>query len=123
MSFYLILLIHIFTAAVAQIFFKKGISALGTLEFSLSNIFALIPRILQNVWLLSGMFLFGISFLVYLFVLSRFQLNIVYPTVVSSGIIIISLASWFFFKETLSWLQISGIILIIFGIFLLAVKG
>jgi len=120
---YLILLIPIFTAATAQLFFKKGMTMIGSLEFSLSNIFSLIPRILQNVWLVSGMFLFGISFLVYLFVLSKYQLNVAYPIIVSAGIIIISVASWFLFKETLSWLQIIGIISIIFGIFLLATKG
>ena len=119
----LVLIIPIFAAATAQVFFKKGISALGRLDFSLANLLALIPKIMQNGWLLSGMVLFGISFLVYLFALSKYQLNIAYPIFVSSGIILISLASWFFFRETLSWLQISGILLIIFGIFLLAIKG
>jgi len=123
MPTYLTLLIPILTASTAQVLFKKGISSFGSLEFSLANLFALIPRILQNIWLLTGMFLFGISFLAYLFILSKSQLNIVYPIVVSSGIIIISLASWFLFKETLSWLQILGIVFIIFGIYLLAIKG
>ncbi len=119
----LILIIPIFMAAIAQLCLKRGISGWGSLDFSLSNIFSLIPRILQNGWLLSGMFFFGISFLVYLFALSKLQLNIAYPIFVSAGVIIISLASWFFFKETLSWFQISGIILIIFGILLLTTKG
>ncbi len=122
-STFLVLIIPILTAATAQIFFKKGISSLGRLDFSLANLLSLIPKILQNGWLLSGMFLFGISFLVYLFTLSKYQLNIAYPIFVSSGIILISLASWFFFRETLSWLQIAGIVLIIFGIFLLAIKS
>ena len=119
----LVLMIPIFAAATAQVFFKKGISSLGKLDFSLANLLSLIPKILQNGWLLSGMILFGISFLIYLFALSKYQLNIAYPIFVSCGIILIALASWFFFRETLSWLQISGIALIIFGIFLLAVKS
>lgn len=119
----LVLIIPIVTAAVAQLCFKKGISSLGRLDFSFSGVLSLIPRILQNGWLVGGMILFGISFLVYLFALSKSQLNIAYPIFVSAGVIIISLASWFFFKETLSWLQISGVVLIIFGIFLLATKG
>ena len=122
-SFILVLIIPILTAATAQIFFKKGISALGRLDFSLVNFLSLIPKIIQNGWLLSGMFLFGISFLVYLFALSKYQLNIAYPIFVSSGIILIALASWFFFRESLSWLQISGMVFIIFGIFLLAIKS
>jgi len=121
----LILIIPIFTAAIAQLLFKKGISGLGmgNLDFSISGILSLIPRILQSGWLISGMILFGISFVVYLFALAKFQLNIAYPIFVSAGIILIATASWFLFKETLSWPQVFGIVAIIFGIFLLATKG
>lgn len=119
----LILLIPIIAASVAQIFFKKGLLVLGRLDFSLANFLALIPKILQNIWLISGMILFAASFLFYLFSLSKFQLNIIYPIFVSAGIIIVSLASWFFFKETFSWPHIIGIISIIFGIFILGAKA
>jgi len=120
---YLISLIPILTAATAQVFFKKGVLTLGELSFSVQGFLGLIPRIFQNIWLMSGMALFGIAFLIYLFVLSKFQLNIIYPILVSSGIVIISLASWVFFKEALSWLQILGIVFIVFGIFLLQTKA
>lgn len=123
MSFYLILFIPIITATVAQIFLKKGISDLGSLDFSFSNFFALIPRILQNIWLVAGIILFGLSLVVYLFALSKIRLSIAYPIFVSAVLILITLASWFFLKESISWLQISGIIFILFGIFLLATKG
>ena len=95
---------------------------MGHLDFSLANMFLLIPKILQNSLLVLGVILFGISFLFYLFSLSKFQLSVIYPIFVSAGIIIVALASWFFLKETLSVLQILGIISIIFGIFLLATK-
>ncbi len=98
-------------------------SSFGSLDFSLTNLLYLIPKVLQNGWLLGGAALYGTSFFVYLFALSKFQLNAVYPIFVSAGIVIVSLSSWFFLKEALSWLQILGIISIIFGIFLLATKG
>lgn len=123
MSSYLIIIIPIITASIAQLLFKKGISSWGSLDFSLTNLLSLIPRILQNGYLMTGAVLFGISFLVYLFSLSKFQLSVVYPIFVSAGIILVSLASRFFLKESLSWLQILGIVIIIFGIFLLATKS
>lgn len=122
MQSYLILIIPIITASIAQVLFKRGISALGGLDFSLANLLSLVSKILQNGLLVSGVILFGISFLFYLFSLSKFQLSVIYPIFVSSGIIIVSLASLLFLKENLSWLQISGIVIIIFGIFLLATK-
>ena len=112
---FLILIIPIFATVGAQLCLKKGVLGLGGLNFSFSNIFSLIPRIF--------LVLFGISFLVYLFALSKFQLNIVYPVLVSAGIVLIALASWALFKESLSLLQVLGIILIIFGIFLSVPRG
>ena len=119
---YFIILIPIIAGSIAQLLFKKGVSSLGSLNFSLSNLLSLIPKILQNGYLVIGIILFGISFLVYLFALSKSQLSVIYPIFVSAGIIIVSLASWFFLKESLSWPQILGIVIIIFGIFLLAIK-
>lgn len=120
---FLIIIIPIIFASAAQILLKRGILVLGSLNFSLANLLHLIPQVLLNGWLLGGAVLYGASFFMYLFTLSKFQLNIIYPTFVSTGIVIISLASWFFLKEALSWPQILGIISIIFGIFLLATKG
>lgn len=118
-----ILLIPIFAIAAAQLCYKKGVLGLGELNFSYSGFLNLIPRIFQNGWLIMGIALFGIGFLLYLFVLNKIQLNVAYPVLVSGGIILITIASWFLFKESLSWLQILGIITIIFGIYLLLPKG
>ncbi len=117
-----ILSIPIITASLAQIFFKKGIAAFGDLGFSFSELLRLIFGIFQNPRLFTGAILFGISFIFYLLALSRFQLNFAYPVMVSAGIIIIAFASWPLFGERLSWLQALGMILIIFGIFLLVSK-
>ncbi len=59
----LLFAVSVLTAAGAQLCLKKGVLKLGELSFSLSGIFSLIPDVLQNVWLLLGMFLFGISFI------------------------------------------------------------
>jgi multidrug transporter EmrE-like cation transporter len=118
-----VLLVSIITASTAQIFLKKGVSSLGDLSFSFSNVLYLIFNILRNGWLFGGMLLFVISFLFYLFVLSKLRLNFAYPVMVSVGIILVAIGSWFFLGEYLSWRQIIGVILIIFGIFLLFPKG
>ncbi|MBI2626586.1 MAG: hypothetical protein HYW69_03275 [Candidatus Nealsonbacteria bacterium] len=120
MQSYLTLIIPVVTAFTAQIFFKKGISSIKNLDFSPAKIFFLVPQILKNIWLASGILIFGISFLSYIFALSQFQLSVVYPILVSAGIILISLASKFMFKESLGFFKIAGIIFIISGIFLLA---
>lgn len=116
---FLILGFAILSAVFAQLLLKKGVLKLGVLDFSIQGLLGLIPRILQNVWLLGGLFLLGVAFLLWLFVISKIKLNVAYPVVASLTIGLISLFSWLLFKEHLGLIQILGIALIIFGILLL----
>lgn len=120
---FLMLVASVLTTVSAQLCLKKGVAGLGDLNFSFSNIFSLIFRILQNGWLIAGLFFLGISFLIWIFVLSKFQLNVIYPVMVSLNFSLITVASWFLFKEYLSFVQILGIAVIIFGTFLVLFKG
>lgn len=119
----LFFIISILTAASAQLCLKEGVSRLGGLNFSLFNIFSLIPNILRNNWLLLGLFLFGISLVLWLFILSKIRLNIAYPIAISVEVSLASLGSWFFFHEYLSIFQVLGIIIVMAGVFLLTTKG
>lgn len=101
----------------AQLCFKKAILKMGALDFSLANAFSLVGRIVQNVWIISGVVLFGIGFLLWLFVISRLQINIAYPITIALQTILITVGSWLFFKEYLSLYQIIGIAIVILGIF------
>jgi len=123
LQIFLVLAASVLTTVSAQLCLKKGVAGLGDLNFSFSNIFSLIFRILQNGWLITGLFFFGVSFLVWIFVLSKFQLNVVYPVTVSVNFCLITIASWFLFKEYLGFVQILGIATIIFGTFLVLFKG
>lgn len=96
---------------------------MGELDFSFSEIFSLIWQIVQNIWILTGAFLFVISFLIWLFIISKLQLNIAYPIIIGSEVVLVSLASWFLFKEYLSFFQILGILFVVLGIFLLSSKA
>lgn len=119
----LFLVISIFTTVGAQLCLKHGVSSLGAFNLSLSGFFLLILRVFQNIWLLGGLFLFGISFLLWLVLLSKLQLNILYPVSVGSNFCLITIASWFLFKEYLSPIQILGIAVIMLGVFLVLPKG
>lgn len=116
---FLLLGISISLTTIAHLLLKKGITLIGKLEFSLTNFISLIFQIFQNPYLFLGLFFFGVAFFFWLFVLSKIQLNIVYPISISLNLCLITIASWFLFKEYLSFYQILGIGFIIFGIFLL----
>ena len=115
--------ISICTTVGAHLLFKKGVLKLGELNFSFSSMFHIVGQILQNVWIILGVILFGISFFTWLFILSKMQLNIAYPIIISVEAILVTIISWFLFHEYLSWPQILGIVAIIIGIFLIYTKG
>lgn len=106
----------------AHLCFKQGVVVLGELNFSLAGVFHLIWQVLTNIWLLTGMILFGLSFLLWVVIISRLQLNIIYPIVIGSEVTLVAILSWFLFREYLAFWQIAGIAAIILGIFLL-LKG
>ncbi len=115
----LFLAISIFATVTAQLLLKKGTLLLGKLEFSLPNLLNLIFQVFHNVYLFLGLFAFGIAFLFWLFVLSKIQLNVIYPISTSLTLCLVTAASWFLFKEYLSFYQVLGIGFIVFGIFIL----
>ncbi len=120
---YILLAVSILITAASQLLFKKGVLKMGELNFTFSGIISLISGIFHNIYLLVGIFLFGTSFLLWLFILSKVQLNVAYPVALSIEVTLVSIGTWFLFHESLSAFQILGIVFIIAGICLIVPKG
>lgn len=106
----------------ANLFLKKGVSDIGSFNLSLPQIPKLFVQIITNLWIVIGLVLLGLGFFAWILLLNKTKLNILYPTVVSLQIILISMLSWIFLKEPLSLVQGFGIITIVVGIFLIVAK-
>lgn len=119
MIYFIALFVTILSAAAAQLSIKKGVSQLGQLTFSFGGILKLIIQLIKNFYIILGLFLLGIAFLIWIFVISKKQLNVAYPVSASLSIILVTFFSWILFREQLSPYQIGGVIFIISGIFLL----
>ena|SRR3989344_8361291 len=120
---YSILFANIFISALANILLKRGSLALeGLLIFpkTAKEAFEFVILIFKNFYVLGGLAAFGIAFVLWVWLLSKMQLNIFYPIALSTQIILIGLASRFLFKEPLSAIQMAGIFIVIIGVFLLA---
>lgn len=110
---YLLLLLDIILTVSAQLALRMGARQL---QSGLS--LALIFEPLKNMFLLAGMALFAVSFFLYVFILSKLQLNIVYPVATGTILVLITILSHFFLKETLTTLQVVGILTILVGVIL-----
>ncbi len=109
--YYLLALDVVFTVS-AQVLLRIGAHRLGGSGLSASLIF----EPLKNIYLFLGLFLYAVSFFLYIVVLSKIQLSVAYSVGVGTGLILITIISYFFFKETLTALQITGIGVILVGI-------
>ncbi len=76
--------------------------------------------VLVNPMVLSGIVLFGLNIVCYAYALSRIPLSTAYPIMTSLGFLIVILASTLMLHETLSAIQIAGIVLILAGVTMVA---
>ncbi|MEM4331073.1 MAG: EamA family transporter [Candidatus Pacearchaeota archaeon] len=111
MSKTLLILLVMFCALLGsfgQIFFK-----LASKSFSLS-----IEGILKNPYFFFGVFLYGISAILFIFSLKQGELSVLYP-VIATSYIFVTFLSFFFFKESITTYKIFGVILIVLGVWLI----
>jgi multidrug transporter EmrE-like cation transporter len=73
-----------------------------------------------NYYLVLGLLLFASNILFYVLALKRINLSIAYPIMSSGGFLIISVFSVYYLRETLTTLQIGGIVMIAAGIAMVA---
>lgn len=116
---YLFLIIALVLNAAANVLMKIGAIHSGKAALA-SGFSEKVILFIKNPYLLFGIFLFGLNIIFYFFALTKIKLSIAYPIMTSGGFLIISIVSVLFFKESLSSLQIFGIILLAIGITLVA---
>jgi len=112
---YFLLVIDIVLTVGAQLALRQGAR---TLEVSSGISVGIVVDFLKNSFLMIGLLLFGVSFFLYVFILSRLQLNVAYPVATGAILILITVISHFVLKETLTTLQVVGILAIALGIVL-----
>lgn len=69
-----------------------------------------------------GILLYGTSFLLYMYLISKFDLGYIIPLTTALVYILVFIASFVVFKEAFTALKIAGIILIVTGVVLLNIK-
>lgn len=118
MIFALILLGVLLNAA-AQLLLKAGMSQIGHFEFSVGNAFPIALKVMGNMPIIGGLFLYVVSVVVWLLVLSRVEVSYAYP-MLSIGYVVNAIAAYYLFGEPLTSLRMLGIFIIIAGVYLVA---
>lgn len=120
MDVLILILVSICLGAVGQISLKYGMNNLGNFEvsyFFTSRIFDL----LKEKFVMAGIFLYALSTILWLSILSKAELSFAYP-LIAAGYVVVAILSKFIFNDNLGLGRLGGIILIIIGVILIVSK-
>ncbi len=105
-----LLLLSVGLGSIAQILYKKGMS--GKLKkFSAIGLI----KLFFTKKIASGLILYVISAVIYLYALSRAQLSYAYPFY-AAGYALVTFLSWKFLNEKINRERLIGIIIIVIGV-------
>lgn len=101
--------------AVAQLSLKAGTRAIGTFSFSMENALPVFVQLMTNWSIISGLFCYAVSVVVWVMALSRVEVSVAYP-MLSIGYIVNLLFAHWLFGEPLTGMRIAGILVIMVGV-------
>jgi multidrug transporter EmrE-like cation transporter len=116
MKYLPIILLGVLLNAAAQLCLKEGMRRIGHFDFVWSNVLPIGIQVAGNIFILAGLFLYVVSVAVWILVLSRVEVSFAYP-LLSVGYIVNAVAGYYLFQENLSLPRVTGILIIIVGVF------
>lgn len=116
---FLLVLAGVLLNAAAQLLLKAGVSRVGVIHLQLNTIVAAGWKLAFEPHILGGLACYVVSVVVWILALSRVPVSIAYP-MLSLGYVVTAVAAWLIFGETLGAMRITGIAVIIVGVYLVA---
>ncbi len=113
-----IIIFGVLLNAVAQLLLKEGMRRIGYFAFHWDNIIPIGLRVAANPFVIGGLVIYVVSFVVWLLVLSRVAVSFAYP-MLSLGYIFNAVAAYYLFNENVSLTRFAGICVIVLGTYLI----
>ena len=114
----LLILSSVSLNAFALLFIRKGMLKIGSVSLAFDQLFNMVLAVFTNIYLLAGMFSYGISIILWMVVLSKVNVSLAYPFL-SIGYIITAVLAYLLFNEPITFQKVLGIIIICIGVFIL----
>ncbi len=119
---YTLILIGVVLNACAQLMLKAGADRVGEVEIQLQSIALAGKELAFSAPIIGGLTCYVLSVVVWILALSRVEVSIAYP-MLSIGYVVNAFAAWVLFGETLTALRLTGIVVIILGVWMVASSG
>jgi len=98
---------------------KKGVLQVGAFSSNISEIGSFFMKAFTNVYVISAVILTVITALTWILALSKAELSHIYPFMALSYVLV-ALFSLLIFREDITVLRWTGIVIICFGVFLVS---
>jgi len=102
----------------AQLLLKETMNRIGAFSFSFHNIIPIGSKVLFNPFFIPALCCYILSMIVWLLVLSRLEVSVAYP-LTSIAFIFTAVFAAIFLGENFTMVRLTGIVVIIVGIYLL----
>jgi len=109
-----LIIIETVLVVVAQLMLRYGATKLEMQTLGV----AMFVESIQSAWIMTGLALHGISFFLYVYILSKLRLNVFYPIATGATLVLITVFSVIILKEKLTAAQVAGISVIMVGMVL-----
>ena len=103
----------------AQLLLKARTNSVGMFEFSRDNLLPVGWQLATEPHIIGGLGCYLVSVVVWIMALSRVEVSIAYP-MLSIGYVVNALAAWYLFGEAVTLTRLTGIGVIIVGVYLVA---
>lgn len=120
MSFLQLLIISVTCNVTANILLKTGVTKLGGITLAKTDLIAEFLKVIFSPFIIGGLILYGISFILWLRVLSFNDLSRAYPIFVTFVFLLTTLGSARLLGESINSQRVIGMIIAIVGIYLIA---
>lgn len=117
--YFVLILINTLMLAGGQFLWKAGMQAAGSQSFGSPES---LLRLIFSPYVLSGLGLYGLATVLWLYILARVPLSLAYP-VQSLAYVVAVVGAYYIFREPLSAAKLSGCALILAGVGLIAWRG
>ena len=114
-----VLLVTCIITAVSQMLFKQAATIVTANTAQATNIHKFLELLMMPSFLFA-LFLYGAAFILWIWLLSKSSLSVIYPIGLSLNVILALVAAHYFLNESITMLNIVGIIVIIIGIFIVS---
>jgi multidrug transporter EmrE-like cation transporter len=121
-SSFALILIGVGLNAAAQLMLKAGANRVGPLDLNVPGLALAARELVFAGPVLGGLLCYVVSVVIWILALTRVDVSIAYP-MLSIGYVFNAVAAWMLFGEALTPMRITGIAVIIIGVYILAASG